>query len=74
MISYELLLRIFFAAHDPTTLNRQGNDSGTQYRSIIFYDSPQQEQIAMRVLQDIESSKIYPGPASDRNQAAAGIL
>ena len=61
-ISYELLLRIFFAAHDPTTLNRQGNDSGTQYRSIILYDSPQQEQIALRVIRDIENSKTYTDP------------
>ena len=61
-ISYELLLRIFFTVHDPTTLNRQGNDVGTQYRSIILYSSPQQEQIALRVIRDIENSKIYPDP------------
>jgi len=48
--------------HDPTTLNRQGNDMGTQYRSIILYSSPQQEQIALRVIRDIENSKIYPDP------------
>ena len=62
ILSYELLLHIFFTAHDPTTLNRQGNDNGTQYRSIILYNSPQQEQIARHVLQDIENSKIYPEP------------
>ncbi|MHB8278604.1 MAG: peptide-methionine (S)-S-oxide reductase MsrA [Candidatus Humimicrobiaceae bacterium] len=61
-ISYEILLRIFFAVHDPTTLNRQGNDRGTQYRSIILYSSPEQEQIALCVIQDIENSKIYPDP------------
>jgi peptide-methionine (S)-S-oxide reductase len=59
-ITYELLLNIFFAVHDPTTLDRQGNDRGTQYRSIIFYTSPQQEQIIQRVIRDLESSKIYP--------------
>jgi len=59
-ITYELLLRIFFAVHDPTTLDRQGNDRGTQYRSIIFYTSPQQEQIIQRVIRDMENSKIYP--------------
>src|SRR5665811_1289515 len=59
-ISYEILLHIFFAVHDPTTLNCQGNDRGTQYRSIILYSSPQQEQIALHVIQDIENSKIYP--------------
>ena len=61
-ITYELLLRIFFAVHDPTTPDRQGNDRGTQYRSIIFYTSPQQEQIIRRVIRDLESSKIYPDP------------
>ena len=61
-ISYEMLLRIFFTMHDPTTLNCQGNDIGTQYRSIILYSSPQQEQIALCVIQDIENSKIYPDP------------
>jgi peptide-methionine (S)-S-oxide reductase len=59
-ITYEILLRIFFVMHDPTTLNRQGNDCGTQYRSIILYNSPQQEQIARLIMKDIENSKIYP--------------
>ena len=62
LISYELLLSIFFAAHDPTTFNRQGNDVGTQYRSVIFYNSKEQEQAAIKVIKDIEESKIYPGP------------
>jgi peptide-methionine (S)-S-oxide reductase len=48
--------------HDPTTLGRQGNDRGAQYRSVIFYNSPQQEQIIRRVIQDLENSKIYPDP------------
>jgi peptide-methionine (S)-S-oxide reductase len=61
-ITYELLLRIFFAVHDPTTIDRQGNDRGTQYRSIILYTSPQQEQIIQHVIRDLEKSKIYPDP------------
>lgn len=60
-ISYEILLRIFFTVHDPTTPNRQGNDRGTQYRSIILYDSPQQKQTALRVIEDIKNSRIYKG-------------
>ena len=61
-ISYELLLRIFFAIYDPTTLNRQGNDIGTQYRSIIFYNTPEQQQTAVRVMKEIEDSGIYTKP------------
>jgi len=60
-ISYELLLDIFFATHDPTTLNRQGNDAGTQYRSVIFYNSQKQEQSAKKVINNLENSGIYPG-------------
>ncbi len=47
-IAYRDVLEIFFATHDPTTLNRQGNDSGTQYRSVIFYHSPEQRATARR--------------------------
>lgn len=50
VISYREILEIFFTIHDPTTLNRQGNDVGTQYRSVIFYHSPQQEEIARKVI------------------------
>jgi len=50
VIGFRDLLEIFFTIHDPTTLNRQGNDVGTQYRSVIFYQSPQQEATARQVI------------------------
>ena len=60
LISYRDLLEIFFTIHDPTTLNRQGNDVGTQYRSVIFYDSPQQEATARQVI--AEMANVWDGP------------
>src|SRR3990167_4677574 len=62
MISYEKLLEIFFHLHDPTTLNRQGNDVGTQYRSAIFYHNENQKNIAEKIKLKIESEKLYAGP------------
>ena len=59
-VSYEALLRKFFHAHDPTTLNRQGADVGTQYRSIILYSNDQQKQIAEKV--KAEAQKDWPDP------------
>ena len=56
---YEKLLRVFFLTHNPTTLNRQGADFGTQYRSIIFYHNPEQKEKALRVKKEIEYEKIY---------------
>jgi len=52
-VSYEEILHIFFATHDPTSLNRQGNDVGTQYRSAIFYQDKEQEEIANRVIEEL---------------------
>jgi len=51
ILSYEILLEIFFATHDPTTLNRQGSDVGTQYRSIILYHNDEQKQTAYKIIQ-----------------------
>lgn len=50
VVTYRDLLEIFFTIHDPTTLNRQGNDQGTQYRSVIYYHSPEQEKTARQVI------------------------
>lgn len=62
IITYEKLLEIFFATHDPTTVNRQGNDVGTQYRSVIFYHDNKQKEIAERVKQNVEESDMYHDP------------
>jgi peptide-methionine (S)-S-oxide reductase len=62
VLSYADLLRVFFAIHDPTTLNRQGNDIGTQYRSIILTHSDAQRQAAEAVRQEIGDAKIWHAP------------
>lgn len=59
IISYEDILRVFFHVHDPTTLNRQGNDIGTQYRSAIFYHDEAQNSSAKKIIQEIEKNKLW---------------
>ena len=62
VISYADLLRVFFATHDPTTLNRQGNDVGTQYRSSIFPETEEQARVAREVMAEIEARGIWGRP------------
>jgi len=59
--SFRELLEFFFQIHDPTTLNRQGNDRGTSYRSAIFYTSEEQRRVAEHTIADVEASGLWPG-------------
>ena len=77
-VSYRDLLSVFFTIHDPTTLNRQGNDVGTQYRSAIFYHSDEQKKDADDVMRELTSEKVFGGkivtevvPASQFHMAEA---
>ncbi len=62
VISFDDILDVFFTIHDPTTLNRQGNDVGTQYRSAIFYHSPEQEQTARKKIAELEAARLWDEP------------
>lgn len=61
--SYRDILEYFFQIHDPSTLNRQGNDVGTSYRSAIFPTTPEQEAVARDTIADVDASGLWPGPA-----------
>lgn len=61
-ISYDELLEIFWMTHDPTTLNRQGADEGTQYRSVIFYHNDEQKKLAQTYLKKLEQEKVFDSP------------
>ena len=62
MVSYRELLEVFFTIHDPTSLNRQGADVGTQYRSAIFYHSPEQKATAEQVIHQLTDQQVWPRP------------
>jgi peptide methionine sulfoxide reductase msrA/msrB len=62
VVSYETLLRVHFATHDPMTLNQQGHDVGTQYRSAVFYANDEHKQIAEAMIADLTAAKVFPHP------------
>lgn len=61
-LKFETLLEVFFTIHDPTTLNRQGNDRGTQYRSAIFYHTPEQQAAAEKMVADLTARQVWADP------------
>ena len=69
--SFEALLDAFFRMHDPTTLNRQHNDIGTQYRSAIFYHTPEQKEVAERVIERFNKSGRFPRPVVTQLEPAS---
>jgi peptide-methionine (S)-S-oxide reductase len=70
-VSFREILEVFFVIHDPTTLNRQGNDVGTQYRSAVFYHSPEQKSAAEQVIANLNSARIYDDPIVTEVAAAS---
>jgi peptide-methionine (S)-S-oxide reductase len=70
-ISYKDLLEVFFSVHDPTTENRQGNDVGEQYRSVIYYTTPEQEKEAEETIASLNATKAFPEPIVTSIEPAA---
>lgn len=62
VVSFREILEVFFTIHDPTTLNRQGADAGTQYRSAIFYHSPEQKEVAEQVIAELTAEQLWRDP------------
>ncbi len=69
--SFAEILEVFFSIHDPTTLNRQGNDTGTQYRSVIFYHSEQQRATAQQMIRELDAARLWAGPIVTELQPAS---
>jgi len=70
LVSYESLLALFFDMHNPTTLNRQGPDIGSQYRSVVFFHSPEQDKAALQAIESIDQSGRWPQPVVTQVEAA----
>ncbi len=70
VISFRQLLEFFFQIHDPTTLNRQGNDRGASYRSAIFYTNGEQKRVALDTIADVDASGLWPGKVVTEVRAA----
>ena len=73
VISFRDLLKVFFATHDPTTKDRQGNDVGTQYRSVIFCQTPEQRTVAEAVVAELTAAKLWPDPIVTQIEDAAAF-
>jgi peptide methionine sulfoxide reductase msrA/msrB len=73
-VSYENILKIFFSIHDPTTVNKQGNDIGTQYRSAIFFQNEEQRKSAEKVIALVDASKKWPGKVVTRLEKFSGFV
>jgi peptide-methionine (S)-S-oxide reductase len=73
VIDYRTLLQAFFAIHDPTTPDRQGNDVGTQYRSVIFTSTPEQDREAHRLIGELAADRVWPRPIVTKVQPAAAF-
>lgn len=71
VVSYRQILEFFFQIHDPSTVNRQGNDTGLSYRSAIYYVSDEQKAVALTTIKDVDASGIWPGKVVTEVEAAS---
>ena len=71
LVSYRKILELFFQIHDPSTQNRQGNDTGASYRSAIYYESDAQQAIALKIIADVNASGLWPGKVVTKVEAVS---